>query len=172
MVWTLIHNEPNVSLDWQKCYWIQYSWYWTEVWIVYSLWIGFLKLHDISASQLEVLVMWYFPSRNVVKFQKHDPKWVNNSDFNTNVSCFFVSSGSSQTFVIRRIWVAKYRRGCGFDRIGLHSFQTENAKHFILFIFAQQNMEICLEVEERVSLYNPEHNSLNKRNNAIKVENE
>ena len=24
--------------------------------IVYSLWIGFFKLHDVSASQLEVLV--------------------------------------------------------------------------------------------------------------------
>ena len=34
-----------------------------EVWIVYSLWIVFVKLHDVSAYQLEILVTWCYPSR-------------------------------------------------------------------------------------------------------------
>ena len=61
-------REKN-NMNWKKCYWIQYSWYWNVIFFTY---FGsfFLKLHDVSTSHLESLVTWCFLSRELLTKQE------------------------------------------------------------------------------------------------------
>ena len=55
--WSLCMLRPGTCESyWKKCYWIQYSWYWNVNFSITGS--CFLKLHNVSTSQLEALVTW------------------------------------------------------------------------------------------------------------------